>query len=421
MHFLPDVWVVCDACHGARFTPETLAVKFRGKTIADVLNMNVDAALELFSGVPKIRKVMQTLHDVGLGYLPLWASPPPRSREARPSASSSPPNSPGPTPARPYTSSTSRPPASTSTTSASSWTWSTVWPTWATRSSSSSTTSRSSRPPTGSSTSAPRPGGEGGSVVAAGPPEVIAVDRRGRSPGRSSRASSPPARFEERPRFDPKAAARKLPSPRSRPPRRTKSGPEALAPWEKDGRRWHTRRTGRPLGQARPLGWPDPREGGRPPRADRWLPGHRLDPDGPWSGSPRVDPEAPPFLQAQTGHEWVLTLRFTVKRNAFKPETLARQLNLAPFHEARRPVLSDAERLSFGEPKGGFQEVVLTCHALEEVATDAFDAFLVKAAVSYQNAVRTEGPDEVEAIVAQDAPGWKEITKAGVGRKVRSS
>ncbi|MHB1559091.1 MAG: excinuclease ABC subunit UvrA, partial [Isosphaeraceae bacterium] len=74
MHFLPDVWITCDACHGRRYTPETLAVQFRGKSIADVLAMSVDAALELFSSVPKVRRIMQTLSDVGLGYVSLGQS-----------------------------------------------------------------------------------------------------------------------------------------------------------------------------------------------------------------------------------------------------------------------------------------------------------------------------------------------------------
>ena len=76
MHFLPDVWITCDACGGARYTAETLAVKFHGKTIADVLDMSVDAALELFANVPRIRKILQTLDDVGLGYIPLGQAAP---------------------------------------------------------------------------------------------------------------------------------------------------------------------------------------------------------------------------------------------------------------------------------------------------------------------------------------------------------
>ena len=76
MHFLPDVWITCDACGGARFTPEVLAVKFHGKTIADVLDMSVDGALDLFASVPRIRRILQTLHDVGLGYLPLGQAAP---------------------------------------------------------------------------------------------------------------------------------------------------------------------------------------------------------------------------------------------------------------------------------------------------------------------------------------------------------
>ena len=76
MHFLPDVWITCDACGGARFTPEVLAVKFHGKTIAEVLDMSVDSALELFDGVPRIRRILTTLHDVGLGYISLGQAAP---------------------------------------------------------------------------------------------------------------------------------------------------------------------------------------------------------------------------------------------------------------------------------------------------------------------------------------------------------
>ncbi len=76
MHFLPDVWITCDACGGARYTAETLAVKFHGKTIADVLDMSVESALELFANVPRIRRILQTLYDVGLGYVPLGQAAP---------------------------------------------------------------------------------------------------------------------------------------------------------------------------------------------------------------------------------------------------------------------------------------------------------------------------------------------------------
>ena len=76
MHFLPDVWITCDACGGARYTAETLAVTFHGKTIADVLNLSVAAALELFANVPRIRRILQTLDDVGLGYISLGQAAP---------------------------------------------------------------------------------------------------------------------------------------------------------------------------------------------------------------------------------------------------------------------------------------------------------------------------------------------------------
>ena len=69
MHFLPDVYVTCDVCHGARYNRETLEVKFKGKSIADVLDMNVEDAAEFFKAVPPIREKMAMLAEVGLGYV----------------------------------------------------------------------------------------------------------------------------------------------------------------------------------------------------------------------------------------------------------------------------------------------------------------------------------------------------------------
>src|SRR6202008_1142380 len=69
MSFLPDVKVPCDLCHGARFNPATLAVTWRGKSIGDVLQMEVDEAVEFFASMPSIAHPLQLLQDVGLGYL----------------------------------------------------------------------------------------------------------------------------------------------------------------------------------------------------------------------------------------------------------------------------------------------------------------------------------------------------------------
>ena len=122
MHFLPDVWITCDACGGARYTAETLAVTFHGQTIADVLNISVAAALDLFANVPRIRRILQTsvrrgagLHLAGPGRADaLRRRSPARQagRRARPARYRE----------KPCTSSTSPPLACTSMTSASSWT-----------------------------------------------------------------------------------------------------------------------------------------------------------------------------------------------------------------------------------------------------------------------------------------------------------
>ncbi|NBO90509.1 MAG: ATP-binding cassette domain-containing protein, partial [Betaproteobacteria bacterium] len=71
MHFLPDVYVPCDVCHGQRYNRETLEVQYKGRNIAQMLDLTVEAALEFFSAVPAIARKLQTLMDVGLSYLKL--------------------------------------------------------------------------------------------------------------------------------------------------------------------------------------------------------------------------------------------------------------------------------------------------------------------------------------------------------------
>ncbi|MFL2133789.1 excinuclease ABC subunit UvrA [Desemzia sp. FAM 24101] len=74
MHFLPDVYVPCEVCHGARYNSETLEVKYKGKSISDVLNMTIDDAVVFFKAIPKIHRKLQTIVDVGLGYVTLGQS-----------------------------------------------------------------------------------------------------------------------------------------------------------------------------------------------------------------------------------------------------------------------------------------------------------------------------------------------------------
>ena len=74
MNFLPDVYVDCEVCHGSRFNSETLEVEYKGKNIAEVLNMTVDEALGFFDAIPKIKRKLQTISDVGLGYVQLGQS-----------------------------------------------------------------------------------------------------------------------------------------------------------------------------------------------------------------------------------------------------------------------------------------------------------------------------------------------------------
>ena len=382
MHFLPDVWVTCEACGGTRYTAETLAVKFRGKTIADVLAMSVDSALELFASVPKIRKVLQTLHDVGLGYVPLGQSAPTLSggeaQRVKLAAEL----------ARPDTG---------------------------------KTLYILDEPTTGLHLDdvrklldvihrladlgntviviehnlevvktadwlidlGPEAGHGGGEVVVAGPPEVVAAEKRSLTGAilKGVLAAGPKA---ERERFDPKAAARKLidETKKAAAEARAIAG-DVKPPWELDGRTWHTR--DRLARNGRTVRW-DGRILERVVDGAVAL-GRFAPPD--WSQRALVKlfgagREAPVFLTAMTGHEWVLTLKFRVARNTFQQATLAGKLKLRPFHESATPVLSDAARLVVSAVAGPFQDVTITAHTLDELETPAFREFLAKAVASYQ-------------------------------------
>ncbi len=74
MHFLPDIYVPCEVCKGKRYNRETLEVKYKGKSIYDVLDMTVEEAVVFFENIPRIKRKIQTLVDVGLGYIKLGQS-----------------------------------------------------------------------------------------------------------------------------------------------------------------------------------------------------------------------------------------------------------------------------------------------------------------------------------------------------------
>lgn len=107
MQFLPDVYVSCDVCHGARFNKETLQVHFKGKSIADVLDTTVSEGMELFSAFPSIMNKLRTLNDVGLGYIKI-GQPATTLSGVKPSASNWDVSFPGGQPAAPFMSWTSR-------------------------------------------------------------------------------------------------------------------------------------------------------------------------------------------------------------------------------------------------------------------------------------------------------------------------
>ena len=379
MHFLPDVWVECDVCHGSRYNPETLAVHYKSKSIADVLAMRVSEALELFQNIPKLRQMLQTLADVGLDYVALGQPAPTLSggeaQRVKLAAEL----------ARP---STGR------------------------------TLYLLDEPTTGLHFDdihklldvlnrlvdlgntvivvehnldviktadwvidlGPEAGDAGGTVVAAGTPEDVAAVKASHTGAILAEilAAGPHA---ERVRYDP-TATESSPLESVEP---EAVGQNAQMPWEEDGRRWHTEKRVSDRGQ--PVHW----EG----RILDWIEEriHEVGAFGDTLWNHRTVVEIPAqiksrgwFFHGHTGMERYLRLVFRVARNAFRQDDLSQKLGLRPLNEFKDlNVYGDEERVHVANRRGPWQEVWILAFRLSEIDTPAFRQFLQEAVLSFQH------------------------------------
>jgi excinuclease ABC subunit A len=382
MHFLPDVWVECDVCCGKRYNPETLAVRYKNRSIADVLEMRVHEALELFDNIPKIRNVLKTLADVGLDYLSLGQAAPTLSggeaQRVKLAAEL----------ARP---STGR------------------------------TVYLLDEPTTGLHFDdvhklldvlnrlvdlgntvivvehnldviktadwvidlGPEAGPAGGLIVAQGTPEEVAATG-GSYTGAALAPVLTAGPHVERPRYDPFVMA----SVREGDVALEAMGRDAAMPWKTDGRRWHTAE--RVTSEGKPCRW----EGAMLDWLDEQI--HELGTfaDTDWSERAVVEIAAPNkrqgwFLHALTGQEWLLRLVFRVGRNAFQSRVLAQRLGIPPLNETPGlEVYGSDERVWTTTHKGPWQSVTVLAHRLNEIDTPAFREFLAEAAASFHAALK---------------------------------
>ncbi len=427
MHFLPDVWVECDVCRGRRYNPETLAVRYHGQSIADVLEMSCGRALGLFQNIPKIRRILQTLCDVGLDYLrlgqPAHTLSGGEAQRVKLSAEL----------ARPDTG---------------------------------RTLYLLDEPTTGLHFEdlakllevlhrlvdlgntvvviehnldviktadwiidlGPEAGASGGYIVAEGPPEQIVAQPKSkpRAAGRRQRSTSASSfpipqspfpishtalalapvlaagPFAERKPHDFAAEAAK----RTGDLEIAKVGSEARMPWETDGRRWHTvdrvGRTGEPcrwdgkilervvdriheLGDFSPTNWDDRSvvEISANKKTDGW------------------------FLHAITGEQWLLKLKFRTAKGTFNRDTLIERLAMTPLNEMHDlPVYGTDRRVKVKSLRGPWQEVELRVHSLDEIDHKHFWQFLKDAVAGFKK-ITDRARQDPESIMPWSVLGKK--------------
>ena len=432
MHFLPDVWVECDDCRGRRYEPETLAVRYHGQSISDVLEMSCRQALELFKNIPKIRRILQTLCDVGLDYITLGQSAPTLSggeaQRVKLAAELSRPD-------------TGR------------------------------TLYLLDEPTTGLHFEdlaklldvlnrlvdlgntvvviehnldviktadwvldmGPEAGEEGGRIVVAGTPEdVVAHSRKAKRSGQ--RKAEPLLRSHTGEVLDPVLAAgpheqRAIHDFAAEEEKREgdleikEIGGEAHMPWEIDGPRWHTKdRVGR---NGNPCRWDGQiladvvekiqetdlfSETNWNHRSVVEICGHKKS-DG-W------------FFHAITAEEWLLKMKFRTTKNSFRREEIVQRLDLKPLNDIPDlPLYGTEPRTKCRNLRGPWQEVEVRVHSYREIDRPEFWTFLDEAVAGFRRFA------EHAAASPEDVMPWKALgrrwhfTRRGFtpGRNVRWS
>jgi len=396
MHFLPDVWVECETCRGKRYNRETLAVKYRGRSIADVLEMPIGQALELFENIPRIRRYLATLCAIGLDYLTLGQPAPTLSggeaQRVKLAAEL----------ARPDTG---------------------------------QTLYVLDEPTTGLHFDdidkllkvlnslveqgntvvviehnldviktadwivdvGPDAGDAGGRIVAFGTPEEIVARakelKKSNGKNGSGALRSYTGEFlapvlkagtrSEREVFSAAEAAAK----REGDLDLKQVGRESKMPWQTDGRRWHT--VEHVAHNGKPPRW----EAGALEKVVDWIEARTGFAPADWNDRSVVEITGTErtgawFLHALSGDEWLLTLRFRVPKKTFDQDRLQQQLALKSLDDLDElPVYGRADRVRVRNVKGSWQEVAVTVHWLREIETAAFDKFLENAADAFLGAV----------------------------------
>ncbi len=432
MHFLPDVWVECDTCHGKRYNQETLVVKYKGHSIADVLQLSIGQALELFENIPKIRAPLATLDAIGLNYLTLGQSATTLSggeaQRVKLAAELAKPNS-------------------------------------------GRTLYLLDEPTTGLHFDdiakllkvlnslveqgnsvviiehnldviktadwivdvGPEAGVGGGHIVVSGTPEEVVAHadsytsangklttkkRSAKTKQKLAATDTAPMRswtgellkpiLEQDQRgeiefFDVKAAAKKQTGDLDI----AKVGADIAAPWQVNGRDWHTHSRIARNGKA--CAW----EGAALEYVVDLLSKHKGLKEANWNDQARVEITSKKkagagwFFHALTGDQWLLRLYFRVPKGSFEEADLQQRIKLKSVNELNElPIYNRSDRVRTNQSKGPFQEVIFDIHWKEEIDTPEFQTFLNEAATAYLGQV-----NKTDKLDVSELTPWKVLGK----------